>query len=207
MNKIILAAALMMLAWAEGQAAERQTDFKLRRHEFALGVNWVPVQTMDGATFSYGFDKPSIGSIYEAAEDYMRVVTSGSWSFSYGYNFNRIFTLGALFSYEGVVSQRLNKPDDSVVFNNYEHHFTVLPVARFNWLNRPWFRMYSSVGVGVRRFYSCSHEWRQYKWNDTMIAAQLVPVGISFGGKFFGYAEAGVGTIYIGLSIGIGYRF
>ena len=77
---------------------------------------------------------------------------------------------------------------------------TVLPQARFNWIKKEVVKVYSSVGAGVR---AGSFDERA----DILIAGQLVPIGINVGNKVFGFAELGIGTVYIGGMFGIGYRF
>ena len=36
---------------------------------------------------------------------------------------------------------------------------------------------------------------------------QIIPIGITFGRKVYGFAEYGAGFTYLGGSVGIGYRF
>ena len=77
---------------------------------------------------------------------------------------------------------------------------TVMPQARFSWVRKEIVKLYSSVGVGVR---AGEFDGR----DDALIAAQLVPIGINVGGRVFGFAELGFGTLYVGGMFGVGYRF
>ena len=77
---------------------------------------------------------------------------------------------------------------------------TLMPQARFNWIRKDIVKVYSSVGLGVRAGKFDDRD-------DALIAAQLVPIGINVGGRVFGFAELGVGTLYVGGMFGIGYRF
>lgn len=71
-----------------------------------------------------------------------------------------------------------------------------LASVRFNYFNRPYVRLYSAVGMG---FYA-DKEGANFQ-------LQGVPFGVSFGGRVFGYAELGIGTLFMGGNIGIGYKF
>lgn len=74
--------------------------------------------------------------------------------------------------------------------------FSALASVRFNYFNRPYVRLYSSVGAG---FYADR--------DGSIFQLQTVPFGVSFGGRVFGFAELGIGTLFMGGNIGIGYKF
>ena len=78
--------------------------------------------------------------------------------------------------------------------------FTVMPQAKFTWVNREMLRMYSSLGLG---FTSGEFDGT----SDTYPAGQAVLLGISVGRRLVGFAELGTGTMYMGGMIGVGYRF
>ena len=77
---------------------------------------------------------------------------------------------------------------------------TVLPQAKFTWVNREMVRLYSSLGLGVTagEFDGVS---------DCYLAGQAVLLGISVGRRLVGFAELGSGSMYMGGMIGVGYRF
>ncbi len=80
--------------------------------------------------------------------------------------------------------------------NRSDASFSSLAMVRFNYFSRPAVRLYSAIGTGI--------------YADSEIAKlqfQAVPFGVSFGKRVFGFAELGVGTLYIGGNIGVGYRF
>lgn len=74
--------------------------------------------------------------------------------------------------------------------------FSGLVSVRFNYFNRPNVRLYSAVGTG---FYLDKEA--------TNFQFQVVPFGVSFGGRVFGFAELGIGSLFLGGNIGIGYKF
>lgn len=74
----------------------------------------------------------------------------------------------------------------------------IMAGAKFRYINRPRFNFYTTIhgGIGI----SFDNE------ADFYPAVQLVPVGIRMGGKVYGTAEIGIGTMYAGGMIGIGIR-
>lgn len=73
---------------------------------------------------------------------------------------------------------------------------TLLVMCRFNYFNRRYVRLYSSAGLGV-----------SFSGFRVGLDMQIVPIGVTFGDKVFGFAETGIGSLYLGGNIGIGYRF
>ena len=92
--------------------------------------------------------------------------------------------------------------------------FCLVPQAKFVFLNRPWVRLYGKFGIGVVKYFGFDMRNKKsfnfdvvYSDNSFNAGFQWVPLGIEVGRKFFGYAEAGVGTLYRGISAGVGYKF
>lgn len=71
---------------------------------------------------------------------------------------------------------------------------------RFTYVNRPVFRMYSSIGLGIVMTYDPRPD-------EILPIFQLAPLGISVGKRIYGFGEIGLGAEYIGGRAGIGYRF
>lgn len=76
----------------------------------------------------------------------------------------------------------------------------LVPQARFNWLRRETFKMYSSIGFGALIA-------TDFDEVNLVPAAQLTPIGFEVGRKLFWFCEAGLGMLYFGGQFGIGYRF
>lgn len=77
---------------------------------------------------------------------------------------------------------------------------TVMPQARFNWINEAHLKLYSSVGMGltIGSFNGHEESWGSF---------QLGLLGIQVGRRFFVFGEAGCGMLYMGGKFGVGYRF
>ena len=63
-----------------------------------------------------------------------------------------------------------------------------------------------SAGLGVGFYNNCKREYNPGDWSVVPIL-QFTPVGISFGGKVFGFAEIMEGTYIFGGRAGIGCKF
>ena len=79
--------------------------------------------------------------------------------------------------------------------------FQVVPQARFNWVSRDLVKMYSSIGIGALIGYDLD------KCFDILPTFQVTPIGIEVGRKVFGFCEGGIGMMYFGGMVGVGYRF
>jgi hypothetical protein len=93
-----------------------------------------------------------------------------------------------------------NKAD--VLYRDRGVVFNIAPQVRLNWVKRPVFRMYSSVGVGLTLV-------SYGKLNAIEPSFQLVPLGMAAGKDVFFFAEVGGGssTNFLGYHVGLGYRF
>lgn len=75
---------------------------------------------------------------------------------------------------------------------------SVMPTFRFTWISKPRFTLYSKASVGVGFANGIK---------KCFAAAQLSPVGITFGKTVFGQFELGAGTQGLPLLFGVGFRF
>ena len=89
------------------------------------------------------------------------------------------------------------------------HLTTVTAKVKFYWLNRKWVRMYSSVGAGVgvcrTNLLSQDVEDSETYVTTTRFTPDICLVGLTVGRNLYGRIEWG--TLYGGLTAGIGYRF
>ena len=104
-------------------------------------------------------------------------------AFDLMYNFNSRWSAGLSTGYTGCVWNVVDK-DTRAVHSS---------------LNRPKVKLYGSIEAGVLLSAGDSL--------DLAFDAQLNPIGVEYGTKFFGMLEAGVGMNYFGGRIGVGYRF
>ena len=120
-------------------------------------------------------------------------------AFDLMYNFNSRWSAGLSTGYTGCVWNVVDKDTRAVHSSSYLTFIPVNAVGRCNYLNRPKVKLYGSIEAGVLLSAGDSL--------DLAFDAQLNPIGVEFGERLFGMAEAGVGMNYFGGRIGIGYRF
>lgn len=94
----------------------------------------------------------------------------------------------------------------------------LMPQAKFVYLNRPSVRLYGYLGAGIVTYFGfgeqdtsspcpCGPETYYDGSPSLEAAAQIVPIGVEAGRRFFGFAEVGAGYLFTGLRAGLGYRF
>lgn len=74
---------------------------------------------------------------------------------------------------------------------------------RFTYLIQENWSLYSSAGIGltlgIKKRYG-----QHLKWLPII---QLVPIGVSYGKKYYVFGETGIGISLVGVRLGVGYRF
>ena len=187
-KKTVVPVILLLLTASTASAQEF-----VPQHELRLSVGCVPINHDYFTTYDF-IGNPLLrhGATY----------TAGLWSLSYGYRFNKWFDLSVAVSYYGEYSAVYSNLDNSKIHPDNMHAISILPVARFTWLNRKWVRMYSSLALGA--YIEVEQGARTY--TERYVGGQLTPVGITVGKSLFGFAEIGIGTQGLA-TIGLGYRF
>lgn len=147
---------------------------------------------------------------YLTSEYYSRELTTNTWTLGYTYNFTKVIALQATLSYEGGWCTFYRWDTGGEVWNSSDNYITAAGHFKVNWLNRKIVRLYSSAGLGVS-VEIIKKPQPGSLWNppETNVkpAFQICPFGISVGRRVYGFAEIGLGTIYAGGCIGVGYRF
>ena len=201
MKRTILMIALLSCVLVAG--AQNLSGQELpHRYELRLGWSGYPVGddnpfvgVNNHGFYSYDTSISDIFSEYDGTT-YM----TGNIVGEFNVHFKKWFTLSVGFAANGIWKDVYSSQTDIKLRRENGWTATVLPQARFNWIKKEVVKVYSSVGAGVR---AGSFDERA----DILIAGQLVPIGINVGKKVFGFAELGIGTVYIGGMFGIGYRF
>lgn len=184
--------------------------------------------TMCAALLSMGAQaqeqKHEIGVFYGvgSASDVFSVITSsisaaagekssfwGPIGVEYYYNISPVIGLGAVAAYASCKAEDEKTRKDDLT----ETFITVMPSARFNWLRKKNFGMYSALSAGVMFLsVSCNANAEASDPNakDETVASfmfQATALGIEFGSEQFrGFVEAGVGEKGM-LCAGLRYKF
>ena len=116
------------------------------------------------------------------------------------YNFNSRWSAGLSTGYTGCVFNTVDKDSGEIHSQQFCTFVSVNAVGRCNYLSRPKVKLYGSVEAGILLSLGSSDPSLSFD-------AQLNPIGVEYGQRFFGMFEAGVGMNYFGGRLGIGYRF
>ncbi len=209
MNKKLIAIALLCLVClaAEAESRKEKSKYELRRHEVSLSVAGVPTRHfMDIYNYTFITEHglrygQSVANTYFEAATYEIEKVIPVISANYFYNTGLRSAFGASFSYEGGSDAFYRRSDGSLIGKENKNIITLMAYYRLSWLNRPWIRMYSLIGMGT------SFSLEGYQEDEGGFALQFSPLCISVGQDIYGFAETGIGTGYFGVNIGIGYRF
>ena len=127
----------------------------------------------------------------------------------YGYNVLSWLNVGVAVNYSGCSRPMEDMDSGQYLWTENTHLTTVTAKVKFYWLNRKWVRMYSSVGagVGVCRTNLLSQDVADSETyvTTTRFTPDICLVGLTVGRNLYGRIEWG--TLYGGLTAGIGYRF
>jgi hypothetical protein len=124
-------------------------------------------------------------------------------SVSYMHELKKWFALECAFAFDRNYQHTKSVETRNTVSTQRITRFSIIPMARFTYLNKPMVRLYSAGGV----FLTFRKENGDYnKGSETDGVVQLTFFGISVGKKFFGSAELGLGPLGIA-TVGAGYRF
>lgn len=186
-----------------GLSAQGNDDIPYR-HEWRFGVAGYPLMDMllysDG-WYDYMIDPAfhyiNPDRLYRDYEGTRRM--AGLVSAEYSINFRKRFTF-AVGAYLSTVWNKVYQYDGTQQGSDMGLALTVMPTARFKYVSRDAFSMYGSAGLGAMVGY---FQQEAYIYPTF----QLVPLGLTFGRKVYGFAEFGLGTLYIGANIGAGFRF
>lgn len=83
---------------------------------------------------------------------------------------------------------------------NGKFDYNLMFMISGNWLTKEKFRLYSGVGYGVLAGYVKGDGKPSHGF-------QITPVGVSYGKRFFGFAELGTGWMFFPARAGVGFRF
>ena len=219
-RNIVLASLLPLLlagpeaAGGEGVPGRREahdSDYEVR-----IGWGWCPMfgvsdfgRVGQSGFFGYYFDfdpnyTETLAGIYlpGLGPGYMTGVISAEIDF----NLKRWFSVTVGVGVNSAFQDLYDPVTGRKTGRNKGAAVTLLPEARFNWLNRGVMRMYSALGVGLGMDIK-RNERLDYTDTGFFPVFQVTPFGISLGRKVYWFAEVGIGLQYIGGMTGVGMRF
>ena len=200
---IILCAISFFALESNAQALAEKNKMPAKyQHEWRFGVAGYPIMELLGYSkwwYDYDIMAPGNTDIDRLYKDYhgpRRMIGLISAEYSYNLRKHLTFSIGG---YGSTVWENTYDYTDQRIGTNAGFNLSIMPTLRGKYLVKDKFSLYSSVGIGVSVGYF--EEWNIWP------TFQLVPLGVTFGDKVYGFAECGAGLLYIGGSAGIGYRF
>lgn len=197
---LFLSAIIALFAAIPLNAREKQTwEGQPYKYEVVVGISPILDYTAfyDSIAERYGSSlldllyAPENGSIY----------TAGGYSADFGLSFRSWFTLVFNASASGIWHNRYDEVARQIDRKSGAQ-FSVIPVAKFTWLDWDTVKLHSSVGIGGG--------FTTYDGKTTPhLATFFVPLGMQLGGRVFGIAEWAVGSNanMQAVRIGIGMKF
>lgn len=183
MKKLILALVCLLAATLSLQAQDR-----LKHHEIAVGYGFLGTSEMIGI-FSDVLATAITGGNYAK--------TDNKWSGNLiaSYKFTPTSRLGL-----GLTYAHTRNSADIAVHNvpsgtSTTNYHTLAAEAQYNYINRTFFRLYAVVGAGITSY---TERYEPNAGSTEKNTAghfnfQVSPIGIKFGNRIGGMAEAGFG--------------
>lgn len=207
MNIRRIISILALSAFFGTGAASAQGKFEING-----GFGFAPL-TMADRVETFANTSGALGSIYAPLEYDVRV--SGTFGLEGSYrvvgkkliaslmlSYGRLLSIDAYQTYSanGTIYTASNSENVS------GHCLALLQRWKYEWIQKPDMRLYSSVGFGIGYYKNFKNDgFSRYSTSD--LEFQFVPVGIAVGQDWFWFVEAGVGTQYTGGRAGVGFRF
>ena len=134
----------------------------------------------------------------------------GPITLEYFYHFNNPrLAIGGSFTYSKWDSDVLVRNSQTKVGERNRNFFSVMPAFKAYWINKNHFGLYSKAAAGVGFLQCTDNDYETHVKKDDngcYFMFQLSFVGVEFGSKFRGFAEAGFGDQGF-IQAGIRYKF
>ena len=171
------------------------------KHDLRIGLGSVSLCALGYLDEAFGevyydVSVPTFRQQVKNADRYkMPQYFTGVFSFSYAFHFRRWLQLGGTVNFAAATRVYRDNLTHKKV-DDYSSYFgSIMPTARFIYLNREKVQLYSAVSLGV--------SITDY---EVLPCYDLTLFGCSFGKSIFGFVEIGNGIGGWG-RVGIGYRF
>lgn len=205
--KRLFATALLAILFGQICLAEEDNCKKEQKlpfkYEVKLGYSGIPVVDIlayRNKRFGAIYNSPQLSDLYKDYYGASRL--TGNFSLEFDINCKKWFSMSFMasvdFCTKAIYDGYSNEKSGALTWANV----CVVPMARFTYLNRKYVRLYSAAGLGVQ-FLGIG----KISEHHVLPCFQTTPIGVNFGNRVYGLAELGLGMVYCGAKIGIGYRF
>lgn len=149
---------------------------------------------------------------YYSNKKFTEPESAGNFFIGYARSLNKVVSTGIMlgfqnFHYTGKGHYTSNGIDSAISFNADDLLLTGIARVTFCYLNRPFIRMYSGIGIGLTiDFGKVSVNGDQSTERKLWPGGELTLMGLRFGRAFGGFLEFGFGSYGI-LNAGLSYKF
>ncbi len=182
-------------------------------HDFRIGIGVKPFEA------AYAVENFFYMDIEPYFEDYKLIdfdtklynvgarYTTNALFIEYIHQKNKWFGIGGTLTYFSYFNNYYDVDTNNKIGKNTASHLSIYPTMRFSWINKTYFSMYSSLGLGLRMISETDKLNANYSNNFRLsIAGQNTIIGLTFGNTIYGFTDISTfGTQGI-MTIGVGYR-
>ncbi|MGN1211372.1 MAG: hypothetical protein ACI4TM_06775 [Candidatus Cryptobacteroides sp.] len=207
MNKhLFLFAVVTAFLVASSPLYARNTDDR-RFSDYEINFGWAGYPIVDVPSNHYLIEcfkiNGTLEDIYTNADSgFGKILCTGVISAEFNLTIKRWFSISVQANFAGLWSPEGYYSGGVKTDNVSGISASIVPYARFTYFSRPKVSLYSSVGLGLNAIY-VSHVTAF----EFLPAFQTVPFGIRTGKKAYFLFETGLGTVFCGARIGVGFKF
>jgi|GEM_PF-2899512 len=219
-KSVVLILLCVLSCTVVANAQFKKSVHEAPRQRIMVGVGMGPITPgMEFYSFSrydYYIMRPEYNSLinyYYGEIDRVycgRTLSSGAIFVDYGFRVRRWLELSMNITYTGFCTEIHSVETNKKIRNENYFYISAIPMARFMWVRTSYVNLYSGVGFGLS-YDSSNGKYlqggREYRSDVIYPAFNIIPIGISAGGKrVYAFSELCIGMSGM-LNSGIGIRF
>ncbi len=198
--------AVLVLVAVSAAAGNRER--KPSPYKYEVNVAWgaMPLDISSSWGDYYYYGNNNLDYIYGNYRG--KQVTSGVISADFNIQYRKWFALGVQFNTVVISNTEMSPIEGRAVGKYSDYSLSLLPYARFTYRNREFVKVYSAIGAGLGFAHEGAPQDRADDVENRIVGRiQFIPVGFTVGRRIYGMGEIGLGTEFMGIRLGIGYRF
>lgn len=204
--------AVMILALLTPALQAQEESYKKNE----IGINAGFFSTSGGIRYGIGGFGDIMDGFYYGGNRNIGINLYGHYGMHYYHQLLRWLQLGVKATVEPMSIKQYEYGSKTKLAKETQKVFaTLMPSVRFTYINKPKFRLYSGVDMGLRYYSRHDNNYKAEAENSAVEesrvqlisgAVNVTPIGMTFGSKLYGLFETNLGFDAL-LKIGIGYRF
>ncbi len=201
--------ALVMLIALPSVAMEKKSKCLDSPYKSEITVSWGMLPYNEALGYSTFFTNYQ-GGLDNIYNNYMTgAKTSGLISIDYNIRFTKRFALGIQANTSFFKQTEMSSISGTSVGTYFNYSLSALAYARLTYMRWKWAELYGTFGLGLNYVHTEDPQEIHilYPHSGLTVAYQCAPIGLTVGKRFYGFAEYGYGSEYMGMRFGIGYRF